>query len=134
MLNVTACKWGVVFVHGHHGSIPPLTAAPTGTGLTPETRFEAAIACSFDEDQTQPFSLAHLTLGASSPSQSLSGPTHLPLGTLRLPLWPCYLRAQVPRAAALQEVWVQVSKAVTAARLLPGESPRPSICQDGCGW
>lgn len=112
--------------------------APTGTGFILETRFvgerEAAMACGFDEDRVQPFSLAHLTLGASSPSQPVSGSTHLPLHILRLPLWPCCLPAQVPRAAALPGGVLQVSKAVRAARLLPGESPRPSICQYGCVW
>lgn len=101
MLNVAAWSgaWSLCM------DTPPLAMAPTGTGLPLETRFvgerEAAIACSFDEDQIQPFTLAHLTLGASSLSQPLSGPAHLPPDMLRLPLWPCHLPAQVPRAAAL---------------------------------
>lgn len=112
-------------VHGHHDSIPPLTMAPAGTGFTLETRFigerEAVIACSFDEDQIQPFSLAHLTLTASLWANP-------PAPGLATSLLRCHVR--LPR----QEVWVQVSKAVAAARLLPGESPCPSICQHGCVW
>lgn len=56
---------------------------------------EAAIAWNFNEGQTQPFSLAHLPLTASLGTNAPAP------GQLRLPLWPCHLPAQLPRAAAL---------------------------------
>lgn len=79
--------------------------------------------------------LLHTSLWEHPPSHSLSLPQ--PTCPWTRSGCPCGHATSLLRCHVLlpcQEVWVQVSQAVTAAHLLPGESPCPSICQYGCVW
>lgn len=79
--------------------------------------------------------LLHTSLWEHPPSHSLS--LDQPTCPRTRSGCPCGHATSLLRCHVLlpcQEVWVQVSQAVTAAHLLPGESPCPSICQYGCVW
>lgn len=133
-------------VHEHSGSILLLKLAPAGTRFTLETRFmgdhDIAIARSFDEDLlcTAIFSCTSHS-GASLaflPASASSGQTHLLLDTSRTDpvavpphcaggTWCCLAR----EACGAGE---QRLVSVVAARLLPSESPCPSISRQGYFW
>lgn len=122
---------GLVSVHGHHGRIPSLAMASTGTGFT-HLRLPLHVALMRIRYSRV---LLHTSLWEHPPphSPSLDQPT-CPWTRSGCP---CGQAGSVLRCHVLlpcQELWVQVSRAVTAAHLLPGESPRPSICEHGCVW